>query len=176
MPFAKLRYGAEVWLFAGRHRLNVEPLQASPGDPTRTVDALRVAIEQKRGHHRRVKCRRPARVVIGSMDRRQVQAVANQVADKMARMLGRNEILYRRRQQKDLIHIPRTISFAHATSESEQPIHVRLDAQIVDGLLAEPLSTPLLAIGLIWEVGGVGGDDARHAGAPKSSSPKAPHP
>ena len=82
-----------------------------------------------------MKRRRPARIIIRSMDRRQIQTIHNQIPHKMRGMSRRHEVQHRRRQQETLLHLPRAIRFAHPQSESDPPIHVQAFHEIVDGLL-----------------------------------------
>lgn len=52
--------------------------------------------------------RKAALLVVGIHDRRQVQTRANRVAHKVRNVPGRHQILDRRRQQPNLINVPRT--------------------------------------------------------------------
>ncbi len=114
MALPEVADGAEIRPLQAGHRHDVEPLLAAPGDPPRGVDALGVGIEQQRHHHRRVVGRLAALLpLVGLDDRRKVQLAAHQLAHQMRRMARRHEVVDRRRQQPDLIHVPRPKGLAH---------------------------------------------------------------
>ncbi len=115
MALAEVADGAEIRPLHAGHRHHVEPLLTAPGDPPRGVDPLRIRVQQQGHHHRRVVGRLAALLLlVGLDDRRQVQLAAHQLTHQMRRMARRNEVVDRRRQQPDLIHVPGSIGLAHA--------------------------------------------------------------
>ena len=83
VALAKVGNRPEVRPVHRRHRHEVEPFLAAPRHPTRRIHALTVGVQQKRRHHARIIRRITARLRVVPGDRRKIQLLANQVADKM---------------------------------------------------------------------------------------------
>ncbi len=115
------RHGAEVRPLQPRHRHEIDPLLARPGDPARGVDAAAVAVEQQRHHHPRVVGRVAALLVVGREDHREVERLAHGVADEVREVPGRDQLVRRGRQQPALVHVPGTEGLRHPRRESRPP-------------------------------------------------------
>jgi hypothetical protein len=68
--------------------------------------------------------RKAALLIVDIHDPRQLQARANRVANKVGHVPGRHQILDRRRQQPNLINVPRSKCLAHPPFESRRPFLV----------------------------------------------------
>lgn len=115
---AELRDGPEIGAALRCHRHEVKALFARPCQPPRRIDPAAVPVQQQRRHHPRIKRRIAAYLVIAVEDRRQIQVVADHVADEVRHMSGRYEFLHRTRQQLRLMNLPGAECLAHARSES----------------------------------------------------------
>jgi len=81
-----------------RHRHEIDPLGACPGDLPRREHPLRVRVQQQRRHHHRVIRRIPALLLVHADDRRQVELLAHQLPKEVRHVPLRHQLSHRRWQ------------------------------------------------------------------------------
>src|SRR6266700_2038807 len=92
----------------------IVPFAASSCDPPRRIQPTRIAVQQKRHHHPRVKRRLLEPAHIAARDLLEIEALPHQLDDKPRDMAFWNEVLHIRRQKQRLIDIPRAEILAHS--------------------------------------------------------------
>src|SRR6202171_3985001 len=137
MPLAEVADRPEVrWIERHNHH-KIVPLPAGLGDPPRRIQSTRIAVQQKRHHHPRVKRRLPKPAHIAARDLLEIKALPHQFNDKPRDMALRNKILHIRRQKQRLIDIPGTKILAHRqTLNQTRP---ELNSNYSDSLLGYPI-------------------------------------
>ena len=73
VPLAEVRDGAKIRRIEPDNAQEVDPFARRLGDPARRVDAVAIAVQQQRRHHRRVKRRLPALARIRGFDLTKVE-------------------------------------------------------------------------------------------------------
>src|SRR5258705_2986112 len=96
--------------------------------------AIKVAVQQKRHHHPRVKRRLPETAHIAARDLLEIKALPHQLNDKPRDMAFRHEVLHIRRQQQRLIDIPGAKILAHGPRLNQT--RSELNSDYSDRLLA----------------------------------------
>src|SRR6202165_476329 len=94
----------------------IVPSAAGLRDPPRRIQPTRIAVQQKRHHHPRIKRRLPEPAHIAARDLLEIEALPHQLNDKPRDMAFRHEVLHIRRQKQPLIDIPGTKILAHSPS------------------------------------------------------------
>src|SRR5579864_7501383 len=126
MPLPKTTDGAKVWLLHRRHRHEIHPLLAAACNPPRRVDPLTVGVQQQARHHHRVIRRVAPLLFVAVQNRRQVQLLPHEVAQKMRDMTRRDQLPNRRREEPDLVHFPTAESLCHERLRSQNVSPVQL--------------------------------------------------
>src|SRR5438445_8125347 len=114
MPLAEVADGSEVRRIQRHYHHKIVPFAASSCDPPRRIQPTRIAVQQKRHHHPRVKRRLPEPAHIAARDLLEIEALPHQLDDKPRDMAFWNEVLHNRRQKQRLIDIPRAKILAHS--------------------------------------------------------------
>src|SRR4030081_3129514 len=114
MPLAEVADGSEVRRIERHYHHKNVPFAASSCDPPRRIQPARIAVQQKRHHHPRVKRRLPEPAHIAARDLLEIEALPHQFDDKSRDMAFRHEVLHTRRQQQRLIDIPGAKILAHS--------------------------------------------------------------
>src|SRR5882757_2949701 len=145
MPLAEVADGSKIrWIECHNH-YKIIPLPAGSGNPPRRIQSTRIAVQQKRHHHPRVKRRLPDPAHIAARDLLQIEALPHQLNDKPRDMAFRHEVLHIRRQKQRLIDIPGAKILAHSlTLNQTRP---ELNSHYSDRLLADQLG-PVVNIAL----------------------------
>jgi hypothetical protein len=102
MSLPEVRDRPVIGTLHARHRSEVEAFDRGARDPPRRIDALRVRVEEKRDHHRRVIGREASFLGVHVVDRRQIKRFAHELPNEVSRMIRRDEVRQRRRKQKRL--------------------------------------------------------------------------
>ena len=97
----------------------VEPFARRLGDPARRVDAVAIAVQQQRRHHRRVKRRLPALARIRGFDLTKVERLEHKRQNEASQMVLADKVLNARRQQQRLIDRPGPEGLAHKRTKSD---------------------------------------------------------
>jgi hypothetical protein len=116
MPLAEVADGSEVRRIQRHNHHKIVPFAAGSGNPPRRIQPARVAVQQKRHHHPRVKRRLPEPAHIAARDLLEIEALPHQLNDKPRDMAFRHEVLHIRRQKQRLIDIPGAKILAHGPS------------------------------------------------------------
>src|SRR6202034_3720555 len=111
----------------------IVPLTAGLRDPPRRIQSTRIAVQQKRHHHPRVKRRLPKPAHIAARDRPEIEALPHQLNDKPRNMAFRHKILHIRRQKQRLIDIPGAKILAHGPRLNQN--RLELNSHYSDRLL-----------------------------------------
>src|ERR1700731_308005 len=114
MPLAEVADRAKIWRIERHNHHKIVPFAAGPGNPPRRIQPTRIAVQQKRHHHPRVKRRLPETAHIAPRDLLEIEALPHQFNDKPRDMAFRHEVLHIRRQQQCLIDIPGPKILAHS--------------------------------------------------------------
>src|ERR1700726_3580044 len=114
MPLAEVANGSEVRRIQRHNHYKIVPFAAGPCDPPRRIQPTRIAVQQKRHHHPRVKRRLPEPAHIAARDLLEIEALPHQFNDKPRDMAFRYEVLHIRRQKQRLIDIPGAKILAHS--------------------------------------------------------------
>jgi hypothetical protein len=121
MALAEIADRPEVRPVQTRHRHDVQPLLARPGQLPAGVEPAAVPVEKKRRQHAGVVGRLALCARVRPRDRRQVQTLAHRVPHEMRKVTRRYELVDRRRQQPDLIHVPCAKALAHGRKRIKLP-------------------------------------------------------
>ena len=97
----------------------VDPFARRLGDPARRVDAVTIAVQQQRRHHRRVKRRLPALARIRGFDLTKVEMLEHKRQNEPSQMVLADKVLHARRQQQRLIDRPGPEGLAHKQAKSD---------------------------------------------------------
>ena len=116
MPLAEVADGSEVRRIQRHNHHKIVPFATGLRDPPRRIQPTRIAVQQKRHHHPRIKRRLPEPAHIAARDLLEIEALPHQLNDKPRDMAFRHEVLHIRRQQQRLIDIPGTKILAHRPS------------------------------------------------------------
>src|SRR5712672_2199549 len=82
MPLAEVADGSEVRRIQRHYHHKIVPFAASSCDPPRRIQPTRIAVQQKRHHHPRVKRRLPEPAHIAARDLFEIEALPHQLDDK----------------------------------------------------------------------------------------------
>ena len=85
MALAEVGDGAKIRRVEPDKAHEVDPLARRLGDPARRLDAVAIAVQQERRHHRRVKRRLPALARVSRFDLAKVEILATSAKTKRAR-------------------------------------------------------------------------------------------
>src|SRR6202048_1174099 len=140
MPLAEVADRAKVRRIERHNHHKIVPFAAGLRDPTRRIQPTRIAVQQKRHHHPRVKRRLPKTTHIAARDLLEIKALSHQLNDKPRDMAFRHEVLHIRRQQQCLIDIPGAKILAHSSSLNQT--RSKLNSDYSDRLLGG-LNCPL---------------------------------
>ncbi len=157
MPLAEVADGSEVRRIQRHNHHKIVPFAAGFRNPPRRIQPARVAVQQKRHHHPRVKRRLPETAHIAARDLLEIKALPHQLNDKPRDMAFRHEVLHIRRQQQRLINIPGTKILAHEPKlepdslRVEQPLFGQAPRPIYDCTLrtTAPLGAGLSSLGKV---------------------------
>src|SRR5664280_491696 len=116
MPLAEVADRANIRRIERANHNTTVPFAAGLRYPPRRIQPTRIAVQQKRHHHPRVKRRLPQPAHIAARDLLEIEALPHQLNDKPRDMAFRNEILHIRRQKQRLIDIPGTKILDHSPS------------------------------------------------------------
>src|SRR6195256_4870758 len=139
MPLAEVADGSEVRRIQRHYHHKIVPLPASSGDPPRRIQPTRIAVQQKRHHHPRVKRRLPEPAHIAARDLLEIEALPHQLNDKPRDMAFPHEVLHIRRQQQCLIDIPGAKILAHSSSlnQTRSKLNSDYSDRLLEGLDSE---------------------------------------
>src|ERR1700704_1078175 len=127
MPLAEVADGSEVRRIQRHYHHKIVPFAASSCDPPRRIQPTRIAVQQKRHHHPRVKRRLPEPAHIAARDLLEIEALPHQLDDKPRDMAFWNEVLHIRRQKQRLIDIPRAKILAHGPTLNQTRPELKSD-------------------------------------------------
>src|SRR6266478_3581999 len=136
MPLAEVADGSEVRRIQRHYHHKIVPFAASSCDPPRRIQPTRIAVQQKRHHHPRVKRRLPEPAHIAARDLLEIEALPHQLNDKPRDMAFRHKVLHIRRQKQRLIDIPGAKILAHSPSLNQT--RSELNSDYSDRLLVIP--------------------------------------
>src|SRR3979409_1226249 len=144
MPLAEVADGSEVRRIQSHYHPKIGPFARRSCDPPRRIQPTRIAVQQKRHHHPRVKRRLPDPAHIAARDLLEIEALPHQLNDKPRDMAFRHEVLHIRRQKQRLIDIPGAKILAHSSSLNQT--RSKLNSNYSDRLLgrSKTLREPLL--------------------------------
>src|ERR1700737_3561724 len=114
MPLAEVADGAKIRRIERHNHHKIVPFAAGLRDPPRRIQPTRIAVQQKRPHHPRVKRRLPETAHIAARYLLEIEALPHKFNDKPRDMPFRHEVLHIRRQKQRLIDIPGTKILAHS--------------------------------------------------------------
>ena len=114
MPLAEVADRAKIRRIQRHNHHKIVPFAAGLRDPPRRIQPTRIAVQQKRHHHPRVKRRLPEPAHIAARDLLEIKALPHQLNDKPRDMAFRHEVLHIRRQKQCLIDIPGAKILAHS--------------------------------------------------------------
>src|SRR6478735_7847748 len=134
MPLAEVADRAKIRRIERHNHHKIVPFPAGLRDPPRRIQPTRIAVQQKRHHHPRVKRRLAEPAHIAARDLLQIKALPHQFNDKPRDMAFRHEIPHIRRQQQRLIDIPGTKILAHSPRLNQT--RSELNSDYSDRLLA----------------------------------------
>src|ERR1700693_1444260 len=109
----------------------------------RRIQPTRIAVQQERHHHPRVKRRLPEPAHIAAHDLLEIKALPHQFNDKPRDMAFRHEVLHARRQKQRLIDIPGAKILAHGPRLNQT--RSKLNSDYSDGLLGCIFTTAKLS-------------------------------
>ena len=118
VPLAEVGDGAKIRRIEPDNAQEVDPFARRLGDPARRVDAVAIAVQQQRRHHRRVKRRLPALARIRGFDLTKVERLEHKRQNEASQMVLADKVLNARRQQQRLIDRPGPEGLAHKQTES----------------------------------------------------------
>ena len=133
MPLAEVADRAKIRRIERHNHHKIVPFAAGLRDPSRRIQPARIAVQQKRHHHLRVKRRLPKTTHIAARDLLEIKALPHQLNDKPRDMAFRHEVLHIRRQQQCLIDIPGAKILAHSSSLNQT--RSKLNSDYSDRLL-----------------------------------------
>ena len=119
VPLAEVGDGAKIRRIEPDNAHEVDPFARRLGDPARRVDAVTIAVQQQRRHHRRVKRRLPALARIRGFDLTKVEMLEHKRQNEPSQMVLADKVLHARRQQQRLIDRPGPEGLAHKQAESD---------------------------------------------------------
>src|SRR3984893_10921587 len=134
MPLAEVADRAKIWRIERHNHHKIVPFAAGPGNPPPRIQPTRIAVQQKRHHHPRVKRRLPETAHIAAHDLLEIKALPHQFNDKPRDMAFRHKVLHIRRQQQRLIDIPGPKILAHSPRLNQT--RSELNSDYSDRLLA----------------------------------------
>ena len=118
VPLAEVGDGAKIRRIEPDNAQEVDPFARRLGDPARRVDAVAIAVQQQRRHHRRVKRRLPALARIRGFDLTKVERLEHKRQNEASQMVLADKVLNARRQQQRLIDRPGPEGLAHKQTKS----------------------------------------------------------
>ena len=118
VPLAEVGDGAKIRRIEPDNAQEVDPFARRLGDPARRVDAVAIAVQQQRRHHRRVKRRLPALARIRGFDLTKVERLEHKRQNEASQMVLADKVLNARRQQQRLIDRPGPEGLAHKQTQS----------------------------------------------------------
>src|ERR1700716_4215924 len=133
MPLAEVADRAKIRRIERHNHHKIVPFAAGLRDPPRRIQPTRIAVQQKRHHHPRLKRRLPKTTHIAARDLLEIKALPHQLNDKPRDMAFRHEVLHIRRQQQCLIDIPGAKILAHSSSLNQT--RSKLNSDYSDRLL-----------------------------------------
>src|SRR5450631_1398792 len=139
MPLAEVVDGTKIRRIERHNHHKIVPLAAGPRDSPRRIQPTRIAVQQKRHHHPRVKRRLPKPAHIAARDLLEIEALPHQLNNKPRDMAFRYEVLHIRRQKQRLIDIPGAKIFAHGPKLNQT--RSELNSDYSDGLLETPTNS-----------------------------------
>ena len=137
MPLAEVADRAKIRRIERHNHHKIVPFAAGLRDPPRRIQPTRIAVQQKRHHHPRVKRRLPKTTHIAAHDLLEIKALPHQLNDKPRDMAFRHEVMHIRRQQQCLIDIPGPKILAHSSSLNQT--RSKLNSDYSDRLLGPGL-------------------------------------
>ena len=139
MPLAEVADRAKIRRIERHNHHKIVPFAAGLRDPPRRIQPTRIAVQQKRHHHPRVKRRLPEPAHIAARDLLEIEALPHQLNDKPRDMAFRHEVLHIRRQKQRLIDIPGAKILAHSPSVESNSLRIeqRLFGQAPSGSLSD---------------------------------------
>src|SRR5712664_2976005 len=145
MPLAEVADGSEVRRIQRHNHHKIVPLPARLRNPPRRIQPTRIAVQQKRHHHPRVKRRLPKPAHIAARDLLEIKALPHQFNDKPRDMAFRHKVLHIRRQKQRLIDIPAAKILAHSPRLNQT--RPELNSDYSDRLLGIGI---VLSVALSW--------------------------
>src|SRR5258705_7712839 len=139
MPLAEVADRSKIRRIQRHNHHKIVPFAAGLRNPPRRIQPTRIAVQQNRHHHPRVKRRLPEPAYIAVRDLLEIKALPHQLNDKPRDMAFRHEVLHIRRQQQCLIDIPGAKILAHSPRLNQT--RSELNSDYSDRLLAESMRT-----------------------------------
>src|SRR6266851_6998933 len=127
MPLAAVADRAKIRRIERHNHQKIVPFAAGPGNSPRRIKPTRIAVQQKRHHHPRVKRWLPEPAHIAARDLLEIEALPHQIDDKSGDMAFRHEVLHIRRQKQPLIDIPGPKILAHSPTLNQTPSELNSD-------------------------------------------------
>src|SRR5580693_5645193 len=124
-PLAEVGDGAEIRRIESDDAHEVDPLARRLGDPARRVDAVAIAVQQQRRHHRRIKRRLSALARVSRFDGAKIEMLKHKRQNKARKVVLADKVPHAGWQQQRLIDLPGAERLAHekAESDSRPPRH-----------------------------------------------------
>src|SRR3981081_2790065 len=116
MPLAEVADRAKIRRIQRHNHHKIVPLAAGLRNPPPRIKPTRIAVQQKRHHHPRVKRRLPEPAHIAARDLLEIEALPHQLNAKPRATAFRHKVLHIRRQKQRLIDIPGAKILAHSPS------------------------------------------------------------
>src|SRR3977135_2254280 len=133
MPLAEVADRSKIRRIQRHNHHKIVPLATGLRNPPRRIQPTRIAVQQKRHHHPRIKRRLPEPAHIAARDLLEIEALPHQLNDKPRDMAFRHEVLHIRRQHQCLIEIPGAKILAHSSSLNQT--RSKLNSDYSDRLL-----------------------------------------
>src|SRR3981081_1795175 len=137
MPLAEVADRSKIRRIQRHNHHKIVPLAAGLRNPPRRIQPTRIAVQQKRHHHPRIKRRLPEPAPLTAPALTAIEALPHQLNDKPRDMAFRHEVLHIRRQQQCLIDIPGTKILAHSPSLNQT--RSELNSDYSDRLLGDSM-------------------------------------
>src|SRR6202040_4165668 len=137
MALTEVADRSEVRRIKRNNHHEIVPLAAGSSNAPQRIQPTRIAMQQKRYHHARIKRRLAQPTHVAARDLPEIQALPRQPNDKMRDVVLGHEVLHTRRQKQRLIDIPGAKVLAHNPSLNQT--RWDLNSDYSDRLLGDSL-------------------------------------
>ena len=143
MPLAEVADRSKIRRIQRHNHHKIVPFAAGLRDPPRRIQPTRIAVQQKRHHHPRVKRRLPEPAHIAARDLLEIEALPHQFNDKPRDMAFRHEVLHIRWQKQRLIDIPGAKILAHSKrlNQARSDVNTNYSDRLLDTSVTDAWET-----------------------------------